>query len=61
MPRRGVQKKTPELLKYGIKYDEHSPWEFQIIGALSNQPEFARDFSCAKGTNMNPENKCSIW
>lgn len=35
--------------------------EFNVIGSISNQPDFAFDFNCRRGTKMNPKNKCEIW
>jgi hypothetical protein len=32
-----------------------------VLGALVNQPEFAKAFSCEKGTGMNPELTCEVW
>ena len=50
-----------EKLKKQIKTGVHSPGEFRIIGSLSNNDEFAKDFNCKKGSFMNPEKKCSVW
>lgn len=44
-----------------LKTDVHSPPKHRIYGALRNLPEFARAFSCAPGTPMNPAKICSIW
>ncbi|XP_043468691.1 neprilysin-2-like [Leptopilina heterotoma] len=55
------EKITQEEMNSMIMYDNHSPYEFRVIGSLTNRPEFARDFQCVLGTKMNPENKCSLW
>ncbi|XP_043465937.1 neprilysin-2-like isoform X2 [Leptopilina heterotoma] len=52
---------SSNVLSFLMQYDVHSPQEFRVLGSLSNRPEFARDFQCALGTEMNPENKCSVW
>ncbi|XP_043465938.1 neprilysin-2-like [Leptopilina heterotoma] len=54
-------KTTEKGLNNTILNDFHSPNEFRVIGSIVNRPEFSRDFQCAKGTNMNPKNKCSVW
>ena len=44
-----------------ILTDYHSPGEFRVIGPLSNNYDFAKDFNCPVGSRMNPEKKCSVW
>ncbi|XP_070499941.1 neprilysin-2-like [Chironomus tepperi] len=39
----------------------HSPGQFRVIGPMKNRPEFAKDFNCAPGRIMNPNDKCSVW
>ncbi|CAD6224828.1 GSCOCG00005573001-RA-CDS [Cotesia congregata] len=41
--------------------DIHPPSSSRIVGSLSNIPEFARDFNCPLGSNMNPKNKCVLF
>nr|XP_013101028.1 unnamed protein product [Stomoxys calcitrans] len=41
--------------------DVHVPEKFRVIGPLSNFGEFAKEFECAVGSVMNPENKCVIY
>lgn len=48
-------------LKQQILTGYHSPGEFRIKGPLANNPSFAEDFQCAKGSKMNPAKKCSVW
>ena len=38
----------------------HSPGAFRILGPLSNNEDFAKDFNCPIGNPMNPKNKCSV-
>ncbi|XP_033220987.1 neprilysin-2-like [Belonocnema kinseyi] len=59
-------KYTPEYLKNFSDspqefIDEFAfPSEFRATGVFANMPEFATDFSCKVGTNMNPAQKCSV-
>ncbi|XP_008202483.2 neprilysin-2 [Nasonia vitripennis] len=51
----------PEALKSRIITGVHSPGEFRVKGPMSNNPEFAKDFDCPLGSNMNPVKKCTVW
>lgn len=51
----------PEYLSTMIATDHHIPNEFRVIGVLSNNRDFAKDFSCEAGSNMNPIEKCEVW
>ncbi|RZB41499.1 endothelin-converting enzyme 2-like, partial [Asbolus verrucosus] len=48
------------LQKYNANYQPSSD-QFRVNGALQNLDEFAMDFGCPTGANMNPANKCRIW
>ena len=54
-------KVRPQLAALLTKLDPHSPPQFRVDGALSDQPAFAQAFHCAVGTPMNPKNACSVW
>ncbi|XP_031777451.1 neprilysin-2-like [Nasonia vitripennis] len=51
----------PEALRAQIITNVHSPGEFRVKGPMSNNPEFAKDFNCPLGSNMNPVKKCTVW
>jgi predicted metalloendopeptidase len=48
-------------LKNLILTDAHSPGEFRVLGPLSNNHDFAKDFNCPVGSRMNPADKCEVW
>ncbi len=54
-------KSREEISRMLAVTDPHSPPNFRVLGALTNTPEFAEAFSCEVGTNMNPENTCTVW
>ena len=54
-------KDRPEEIQRRLTVDVHAPPKFRVYGALRNLPEFAKAFSCAPGTPMNPAKACSVW
>ena len=44
-----------------IETGAHAPGRYRILGPLSNNEDFARDFNCPLGSLMNPEKKCKVW
>ncbi|KAK0182741.1 hypothetical protein PV327_000843 [Microctonus hyperodae] len=50
----------PKILK-DLVNEKHSPAEFRVIGAVSNNDNFSRDFNCSLGSKMNPVKKCNVW
>ncbi|CAG0895469.1 unnamed protein product [Darwinula stevensoni] len=54
-------KYRPEQQRLQVYSDPHAPAMFRIKGPFSNLPDFARDFKCRKGTNLNPSFKCEVW
>ncbi|KAG4068443.1 hypothetical protein HA402_004783 [Bradysia odoriphaga] len=43
--------------------DVHAPNRYRVIGMFRNSDEFASDFKCKVGSNMNPpkDEKCELW
>ncbi|XP_033620380.1 kell blood group glycoprotein isoform X5 [Fukomys damarensis] len=41
--------------------DIHRPPSLRVNGPLSSIPDFARYFSCPRGTLMNPSRRCQLW
>ena len=54
-------KYRPKALKIRVLTGVHSPDMFRVQGPFSNMAEFARDFTCPLGSNMNPKHKCQVW
>jgi len=52
---------TPEELSNLVEADPHSPHRFRVIGTLSNNEDFVREFNCGADTPMNRLNKCVLW
>jgi predicted metalloendopeptidase len=50
-----------EVLKLRVMVGSHSPPMFRVIGPMSNIKEFSESFNCPLGSNMNPNQKCSVW
>ena len=48
-------------LKEHIETAPHAPGRFRILGPLSNNDAFAKDFNCPLGSGMNPRKKCEVW
>ena len=48
-------------MKNQILTGVHSPGPYRILGPLSNNDDFARDFNCPVGSKMNPAKKCQVW
>jgi len=54
-------KERDQSIKMSIATDEHSPDKFRVNGPLSQNDEFAADFACPIGSNMNPVKRCVLW
>ena len=42
-------------------WDPHSPWKYRVVGPLSQNPDFSRDWNCPPGAPMNPAVRCGLW
>ena len=36
-----------------------NPWRVNV--PMANMPEFATDFKCKRGSNLDPEKRCAVW
>lgn len=54
-------KVRPEFIANQIQSGVHSPSQFRVNGPLVNLEAFSEVYGCAKGSPMNPEQKCAIW
>ncbi|XP_043243436.1 endothelin-converting enzyme homolog [Amphibalanus amphitrite] len=52
---------TPEAERVTALNDGHAPARYRVIGTLSNSEDFAREYRCPLGSNMNPNSKCQVW
>jgi len=52
---------TPKYETWLAINDVHSPPRYRVIGAVSNNRDFARAFSCPIGSKMAPTDACSVW
>lgn len=52
---------TPTQTADLASYDEHSPSEFRVNLAMSNEPKFSEAFGCPVGSPMNPVKRCNLW
>ena len=41
--------------------DIHSPWEYRVVGPLSQSQDFSRDWNCPPGAAMSPVKRCGLW
>jgi len=55
------EKYQDEKLKEIILTRASSPMHFRILGSVSSVEDFANDFNCPSGSNMNPKTRCSVW
>jgi endothelin-converting enzyme/putative endopeptidase len=51
----------PEQLRTQAQTDPHAPDEYRSNTVLGDLPEFAKSFSCKKGSKMVADKPCRIW
>jgi len=54
-------KYRPQAMKLRVLTGVHSPDPFRVQGPLANMKDFANDWKCAVGSNMNPGHRCKVW
>ena len=50
-----------ETMRVVVATNPHSPPQFRVNGPLSNQPSFAKAFSCTRGQPMARKDACEVW
>jgi len=51
----------PEKARLQAQTDPHSTAQWRVNGPVSDNPDFAKAFSCKAGAPMAPENRCTVW
>ncbi|XP_063703236.1 neprilysin-2-like [Culicoides brevitarsis] len=54
-------KRRKESIHIMMETGDHPLEQFRVIGSLSNNKDFNKDFNCPIGSRMNPKTKCEIW
>jgi endothelin-converting enzyme/putative endopeptidase len=55
------QNTRPEAARLQALTNEHSTAEWRVNGAVSDNPDFAKAFSCKAGSKMAPADRCTVW
>jgi predicted metalloendopeptidase len=55
------QNTRPEAARLQALTNEHSTAEWRVNGAVSDNPDFAKAFSCKAGSKMTPADRCTVW
>ena len=55
------ENQRPEQLRLNAVTDPHSPGDARINGIVTNMPQFATAFQCAKTAPMVKANVCKVW
>jgi putative endopeptidase len=51
----------PEAARLQAQTNPHSTAQWRVNGPLSDNPDFAKVFSCKAGAPMAPQNRCTVW
>ena len=51
----------PEAARLQAQTNPHSTSQWRVNGPVSDNPDFAKAFSCKAGAPMAPENRCTVW
>ncbi|HZR09459.1 MAG TPA: M13 family metallopeptidase [Myxococcales bacterium] len=51
----------PEAARLQAQTNPHSTAQWRVNGPVSDNPEFAKAFSCKAGAPMAPQNRCVVW
>ncbi|HEX6504211.1 MAG TPA: M13 family metallopeptidase [Terriglobales bacterium] len=55
------ENRSPESSRMLATIDPHSPGRYRVNGALQNDEDFARAFTCKAGQPMVSANACRVW
>jgi endothelin-converting enzyme/putative endopeptidase len=51
----------PEAARLQAQTNPHSTAQWRVNGPVSDNPDFAKAFSCKAGAPMAPRNRCVVW
>jgi putative endopeptidase len=51
----------PEAARLQAQTNPHSTAQWRVNGPVSDNPDFAKAFSCKAGAPMAPQNRCAVW
>jgi putative endopeptidase len=51
----------PEAARLQAQTNPHSTAQWRVNGPVSDNPDFARAFSCKAAAPMAPQNRCTVW
>jgi putative endopeptidase len=51
----------PEAARLQAQTNPHSTAQWRVNGPVSDNPDFAKAFSCQAGASMAPQTRCAVW